>query len=878
MVDRRIRPPNPDDGPWAEFAGQLYELYVKAGYPSLAALARRARLSETHTYNILRGQANPSWKPVETLIVALRGDPAEWESRWEQARRAYVEGHAGGKLAALPGVEDEDVLIPDEGVEDWKHRRRRNRRRRWRNRRTRRRLVAVLGLLLTAGVGLTIMGWLPGLPRQLSSAVTSRWAVTALIVTVVGGLAATRILARRGQSSARRREVMLKNVLGLAEERLTDTQGSTLLPTRFARRRVQPAQDTDGRRARRAGQRGYRHREGQDVHEMLDDGTTVRQLFETAGENLVLLGRAGMGKTTQLARLAHDLAKEALTQPDRPIPVLVNLGTYRGQPLDEWLVSEINRAYDIATDLIKVWLANDQLLPLLDELDGVPDHYRQECLERINEFRARCTGVVVTCRTRDYQLAATLKARLFAEILPPTRLDVQTYLLNHGDALADVRAALETDPSLWDLLRSPLVLTIIVRTYRDRSADELRQPGTTEQRRTRLFSAYVRRMLDHRPSRYLHHQTLYWLTWLARALTARGEQVFYLDRLDESWIPQEYWKLARTLPKQVLQFSMALLTWAWLAVAVALNALHASLTDVAWVLLFMLGASVTVHQNTPAPRPPSSEGGPSAGLLVIFLAQGDGPNPSVFENPAALVLIAATWAMATSTEGMLATGLIPVEQLRWTWRPVFRMALPGGIRTLTTAVFLWSGAVGILGVFFLFTAINLLIPGATKQPWVSFAGGMILFLHEIVGGLFEPSLQDRRPRPNEGIRRSLRFAMLHGGLGGLLVGVLIGPVLIMVLLPEVPPGHGWLIGALVAAAFGIARGFRYGGAACVYHWGIRMTLAWRGEAPVRYQYFLHDAEQRILLHRIGNGFTFPHRLLQEHLASHQDPEATADYR
>jgi hypothetical protein len=29
--------------------------------------------------------------------------------------------------------------------------------------------------------------------------------------------------------------------------------------------------------------------------------------------------------------------------------------------------------------------------------------------------------------------------------------------------------------------------------------------------------------------------------------------------------------------------------------------------------------------------------------------------------------------------------------------------------------------------------------------------------------------------------------------------------------------------------------------------------------------FLHYAENRILLRRIGNGFAFPHRLIQEHL-------------
>jgi hypothetical protein len=75
----------------------------------------------------------------------------------------------------------------------------------------------------------------------------------------------------------------------------------------------------------------------------------------------------------------------------------------------------------------------------------------------------------------------------------------------------------------------------------------------------------------------------------------------------------------------------------------------------------------------------------------------------------------------------------------------------------------------------------------------------------------------------------------------------------------------WLVAGLLAALFGGAQAYRYGGLAFLHHWAIRLVLAQGRRIPLRYQHFLHDAEQRILLQRIGSGFAFPHRLLQEHV-------------
>lgn len=58
----------------------------------------------------------------------------------------------------------------------------------------------------------------------------------------------------------------------------------------------------------------------------------------------------------------------------------------------------------------------------------------------------------------------------------------------------------------------------------------------------------------------------------------------------------------------------------------------------------------------------------------------------------------------------------------------------------------------------------------------------------------------------------------------------------------------------------------FGGFACLQHLSVRILLACKGLAPLRYVRFLDDAAHHMLLHRVGSGYIFIHRLLLEHLA------------
>ncbi|MGH3931449.1 MAG: NBR1-Ig-like domain-containing protein [Pseudonocardiaceae bacterium] len=94
---RKAKPPNPDDGPLATFAHELWALKRRAGDPSFAAMRTRlgAVASKSSLAAATRGTALPSWETtwefVRVLAVDQLGADAEetrreWLARWTAAR------------------------------------------------------------------------------------------------------------------------------------------------------------------------------------------------------------------------------------------------------------------------------------------------------------------------------------------------------------------------------------------------------------------------------------------------------------------------------------------------------------------------------------------------------------------------------------------------------------------------------------------------------------------------------------------------------------------------------------------------------------------------------------------------------------------------
>ena len=59
----------------------------------------------------------------------------------------------------------------------------------------------------------------------------------------------------------------------------------------------------------------------------------------------------------------------------------------------------------------------------------------------------------------------------------------------------------------------------------------------------------------------------------------------------------------------------------------------------------------------------------------------------------------------------------------------------------------------------------------------------------------------------------------------------------------------------------------YGGAHVVKHFCLRMLFWFKGYTPFNYVRFLNLASRQVLLHKVGGGYVFEHRLLQAYFAN-----------
>ncbi|MBK5291146.1 MAG: NACHT domain-containing protein [Acidobacteriia bacterium] len=270
--------------------------------------------------------------------------------------------------------------------------------------------------------------------------------------------------------------------------------------------------------------------------------TRITTVFDDHASGLLVLGAAGSGKTTLLLELARDLLSRAEGDEGHQIPVVFNLSSWavKRSALREWLIDELNRRYDVPRKLAQHWVDTGQILPLLDGLDEVVPEHRDSCAERINEFRNQHFLPMAVCsRSVDYQsLSGRLRMPAAVAVQPLTRAEAEEYIDRGGEPLAALRTAVDADPALWEVLDTPLMLSIATLAYRGVADHEIPAGGTIENRRRHLFAKYVDGMFKRRSTenRYTRKQTLRWLTWLASSMMRHGQSGFQLEALNRDWL------------------------------------------------------------------------------------------------------------------------------------------------------------------------------------------------------------------------------------------------------------------------------------------------------------------------------------------------------
>jgi predicted NACHT family NTPase len=277
----------------------------------------------------------------------------------------------------------------------------------------------------------------------------------------------------------------------------------------------------------------------------LPRSTQISTVFDDFGRALLILGAPGAGKTTMLLELLRDLLDQAEKDERAAIPVMFNLSSWAGKrkPLADWLIDEMHDRYDVPQEISQAWMNEEQIIPLLDGLDEVAAEHRAACIDAVNAFRDQhgLVPLAVCSRMADYEaLAKQLRLPGAVVIQPLTPEQVDEYLSRAGQSLQGVRAALRSDPALWELLETPLMLSIVALAYQGRPMSDVLVlvTGGVEARRARLFATYTDAMFERRGQTrsYTRQETLRWLAWLAQSLIRHNQTVYYLEWMQPSWL------------------------------------------------------------------------------------------------------------------------------------------------------------------------------------------------------------------------------------------------------------------------------------------------------------------------------------------------------
>ncbi len=337
------------------------------------------------------------------------------------------------------------------------------------------------------------------------------------------------VAASRDRDS-KSRQTLLQDVKGEVSARLRSTGTETPIPILLEHQpyQVAPSWDDDASVSVRQRPRPP----VTDIVEVFDDAAV--------GGKLLILGAPGAGKTTVALQLMRELVARADLDGRRPIPVLLNLTSWKNdKPIGDWFVDELKLKYGVRADLGGRWRDEASVAPIFDELDELPAELQQACVEAIDVFQQeyRPPSLVVCCRRAEYE-NLTVKLHLHGAVclLPFETDQIRDYLDRAGSS--DLWNVIRGDPQLLEMARSPLLLSFMSGLPDEAAIQRWQDAPSATERRWRVFDTYVssHASADVNPRAYSREQTLRWLRQVAMTLRRQGQAEFLVERMQPEWL------------------------------------------------------------------------------------------------------------------------------------------------------------------------------------------------------------------------------------------------------------------------------------------------------------------------------------------------------
>ncbi len=591
-------------------------------------------------------------------------------------------------------------------------------------------------------------------------------------------------------------------------------------------------------------------------------GDNIADLFaRIPSRRIVVLGRAGAGKTIVASRFVLTLLDRRTAGDSDPVPVLLSVGSWdpSAVTLRNWVVEQLVSDYPIlgqrdrqGTTFAASLLAARRVMLVLDGFDEISKGLRVDAIRQINAGLGRGDWFMTTSRPEEYAAAVTasdvLTACAVIQLLDLTVRDVADYLPLTVRKEFSGRTRTKWDSTVNQLrhpggsaaamalrvvLSTPLMVALARTSYSDTDADPAELLTTTPASgedlsnltanlENRLLAGFIPAVYTDYPTDDARESPPSWpVIDVLRWLRFLGAHLDELQTQDLAW-----WQLNRAVPQLVTVIATS--------TAVALP-----------IFLIVALGRWTAHWHA-AGSTIWTDGGVIFGVLCGLVAA---------------VLAASGRAMRPAPSRM---------QLRF--RGQFRRVL----RFLATELSGWRAAAwigtcvtgglvfGLIGRFTLGKS-SAVLAGPAAGLFIGFGLWFIVALVQGLGVIVDPT---ETAGPADLLRSDratgLRQGLIAGAIGtGLILvvlwwffdhtyhlmsGVLFWPVT-------------WLLVTLAAAGMWVFPGMVWG------PWLIaRICLPIRGHLPWSIMAFLGDAHRRGILRQAGGVYQFRHARLQHYLA------------
>lgn len=318
--------------------------------------------------------------------------------------------------------------------------------------------------------------------------------------------------------------------------------------------------------------------------------------FIEKGRCLFISGQPASGKTTTLLQLAAYLLEQAPTNPDIPIPLVVHLSTWQKQPFLDWLTDELFFLYGLAQVFTQQGLDGKQFALFLDGLETVDNAEREACVRAIRQFYSKYRTPIMLCGSPRHE---NLCRKHFpwvsvVQIQPLTHGQALTYLEQRGEPTSALRVSLHHLPRLSE---SPLWLWLMGQVYGE---TQIPDPlPALETQKHDLWQAYI-------TQKEVTPQQKHWLTHLAIGMTLNKQNIFHIERLQASWLPEDYQKrYQQTLGLITALFGLALTIF--FCVMMYIENVAEPPSEVTWQVMgfvFVIGAFFSVWAGRRTYRDP----------------------------------------------------------------------------------------------------------------------------------------------------------------------------------------------------------------------------------------------------------------------------------